>query len=298
MPQLPSGRHVGIDPAPLHDLLQNAEHFGNVHKVLAIKTTNDVLDYVEVVFLVPAADAGTANNELHLGEGSLPAPPGMVCISSGSRLANWEAEFREWPEDDKRTFRELLESRAAPTLQGYLAVVENVQAQLRASPDFLTKVLSAWWDHGLHPAQEVGWDESDVGYPEWDDYDMLAALGQACSVLPENQEIMELGQDPLWMLQAYWNMVRSHVTLKPDSWPDPGKPVRACSGEARQNAWLDRLTGSERDWLRKNGISICVTLWNAYGENLKTAVPQAYGIIELVVVSEDANRFFPAQHQK
>ena len=55
MPQLPSGKHVAINSAPLHDLLAHADHFGNVHKILEIRTQTDMRRYIEVYFLSRAS---------------------------------------------------------------------------------------------------------------------------------------------------------------------------------------------------------------------------------------------------
>jgi len=58
------------------------------------------------------------------------------------------------------------------------------------------------------------------------------------------------------------------------------------------------MNPSKRDWLHVNGISVCIQLWNTYGDRLRSAIPQPYGIIELVVVSPGANRYFEAQRNR
>jgi len=290
MPQLPGGRQIAISPEPLNALLMQANHFGNIHKVMAIKSVDDLLRYIDVLRLVPEADAGGESLETNFTSDSLPVPAGLVCVPSGHHLSDWKAYAADWPEEDKAAFLEFLSGRAAPLLDEYLEAVVSTQEKLRGAEDFLTKVLVGWWEAGCHPAQEEGWDASDVGSPDWDDYDMLAALGLACAVLPQHEEFAA-EQKTLWMLQSYWNIVRFDLQPRLVAWPELSASVRDNAIRARQAGWLAQIDESKRSWLHENGVSVCVQLWSGYGDRLRAALPQPYGIIELVVVSPDAIRY-------
>lgn len=288
MPQLPSGRLVAIMPTPLDKLLKEGRHFGNVHKVLAIQAEPDLYRFVDVLYLVPESEAGSQEGVLGLNAHSLPVPPGMAFVPAGFTLSEWE-ERSSWSEADRAAFRDFLAGRGALALREWLDTVQEGQANLHKAEDPLTRLLVAWWDAGCHPAQEEGWDASDVGTPDWDDYDLLAALGQACKLLPARAEIAG-NEKPLWMLQSYWNIVRFDLQPRLDAWPDASVGVRAAAAQAREHGWIEDMNPSKRDWLHDNGITVCIQLWNAYGDRLRAAIPQPCGIIELVVLSPEANR--------
>lgn len=293
MPQLPSGRHVALLLMPLDKLLKEGSHFGNIHKVLAIKAEADLARYVDVLYLVPESEADSQEGERSMHASSLPVPPGLAFVPAGFRLSEWE-DRSGWSEADRAAFREFLAGRGAPVLREWLDTVKEGQAKLHEMEDPLTRLLVAWWDAGCHPAQEEGWDASDVGTPDWDDYDLLAALGQACKLLPGCDEIA-VNKRPLWMLQSYWNIVRFDLQPRLDAWPDASIGVREAAAQAREHGWLEDMNTSKRDWLHDNGISVCIALWNAFGDKLRACIPQPCGIIELVVVSPEANRYFEVQ---
>lgn len=53
MPQLPSGRHVAIQATPLNEMIKHASDPGIVHKIMAIDSMDKVLQYFEILYLVP-----------------------------------------------------------------------------------------------------------------------------------------------------------------------------------------------------------------------------------------------------
>jgi hypothetical protein len=290
MPQLPSGRHVALMPKPLDDLLKEGRLPGNIHKVLAIQTEADVFRYVDVLYLVPESEAGSQEGVLGLHAGSLPVPPGMAFIPAGFRLAEWEKHAAGWNAEDRAAFREFLAGRCAPVLREYLDTVRTGQARLREADDPLTRILVGWWDAGCHPAQEEGWNASDVGSPDWDDCDLLAALGQARALLPAHKEFASHWQAQA-RLDAFWNICRRELPLA-DGWPAADRSVRECAAEARGAGWLEGIDAGKRNWLHDQAVAECVALWSALGDGFRAALPQPYGIVELVVVSPEANRCF------
>jgi len=293
MPQLPSGRQVALMPTPLDHLLKEGRHFGNIHKVLAIKTEDDLARYVDVHYLVPESQVGSQEGVRGLHAASLPVPPGMACVPAGYSLSDWEEHAVGWSKEDRAAFRDFLTGRCAPVLREWLGTVRAGQAKLREADDRLTRVLVAWWDAGCHPAQEEGWDASDVGSPEWDDHDMLAALGKARMHLPQLPEFSGQWQ-AVARLQAFWNICCKEL-------PQIGQmlettvPVLACASEMRRAGLLDALANDKRQWLHDQAVVECVELWNALGEELRAGSPQAYRIIELVVVSPEASLYFEMQ---
>jgi hypothetical protein len=289
MPQLPSGRHVAITLNPLAALLDEADNLGNVHKIMAIKTLADLDPYIEVVFLLPEEEVVGSSESEFLSD-SLPRPPGFVSVDSGFHVSEWDKMTVDWSEADKTSFRKFLEGRAAPLLQQGLDAARNAQKLLHQVPSPVTRILVGWCDAGCHPSQEEGWAESDVGSPEWDDYDVLAALGQMAGLFRQ-QSISSENWQVEARLQAFWNLVVTHIPHA-DGWPKTDLPVRKCASEAREGHWLEAIDEGSRKWFHEQGVVECVSLWNSLGDGFRASAPQPYGIIELVVISPEANRFF------
>lgn len=296
MPQLPSGRQVAISPAPLVALLDAANQPGNIHKILAIQSAQDLEQYIDVLFFIAEDETCEPVMQVAYRDEALPRPPGMVPVSSGHTLAAWGALTANWSDEDKVAMHDFLDTRAAPALNEYLEAVTKVQTHLRGADDFLTKTLTLWWDAGIHPAQEEGWDESDVGGPQWDTYDLIAALGQVAVQFHCQPELIEQFGSANDLLFSYWNLVQQILTLPPH-WPNSSQPIRECANQARECGFLDAVTDTDRQWLRDQGISIAISVWNILGDAFQARFPQPYVIIELVVVSPDANKYFSARHE-
>jgi hypothetical protein len=289
MPQLPSGRHIAITLNPLAALLDEADNSGNVHKIMAIKTLADLEPYIEVVYLLPEEEVVGSSESKFLSD-SLPRPPGFVSVDSGFHVSEWDRMTADWSEADQASFREFLEGRAAPLLQQGLDAARNAQKLLRQAPSPVTRILAGWCDAGCHPSQEEGRGESDVGSPEWDDYDVLAALGQMVGLFRQ-QSISSGNWQVEARLQAFWNLVVTHIPHA-DGWPKTDLPVRKCASEAREGHWLEAIDEGSRKWFHEQGVVECVSLWSSLGDGFRASAPQPYGIIELVVISPEANRFF------
>lgn len=159
MPMLPSGRQVGLSPAPLVALLENADHFGNIHKVMALKSWDDLLPWIEVLFFVPHADSKDLETG-QLSDDSLPAPPGLVAVRSGYRLSDWQAHTQGWSEADRAAMHEFLDRRAREHFEPHLAHARGLQEKLQEGEGGgLAQTLAGWHRLGIHPAQEEGWEE-------------------------------------------------------------------------------------------------------------------------------------------
>lgn len=288
MPQLPSGRQIALSPKPLDELFRESRRPDNVHKLLGIRTERDLWRFVDILRLVP--DSGGVPMEITLRGDSNPIPQGRELEPAGYRLSEWEAEASGWTEEDRGAFREWLAGQAAPAFAEWLEAVRDEQTRLRGTGDFLTRVLAGWWDAGCHPAQEEGWDESDVGSPDWDDYDLLAAIGQLRSDLVAGGSDGEFA-DALARLDAFWGIcVREMPDIRGiDLNP---RPVRDCAGEMRDAGLLEAVAADSRKWLHDQAVTECVLAWSSLGEGLRARAPQAYGILELVVVSGEAERHF------
>lgn len=288
MPQLPSGRLIALSPKPLDDLLRQSHRPDNVHKILGILDAPDLYRYVEVQNVVVVS--GKGNSGISLDPSSSPLPKGMTFSPAGYCVSDWEVKTSGWSEVDREAFRNWLSGQAAPAVDKWIEAVRREQDRLRGSGDFLTRVLVGWWDAGCHPAQEEGWDASDVGSPEWDDYDMLAAIGQLHALFPSEEQEVEQAE-AIARLDSFWGICKRMM-------PEVGwmvldvRPVRDCAAEIRSAGLLARLGVEECGWLHDQAVVECLQAWMSFGEKLRTIAPQPYGIFELVVASGEAESQF------
>ncbi len=289
MPQLPSGLHVGIDPTPLSKLLEDGPVPWNIHKVMAIRNTLDLYPYIDIILLVPDAQANAGAQKLEFLANSLPRPAGLVPVRSGFRLSQYGDLAAQWTDGDKTSFEDFLATRAQSLFDNGLNLARKIQGLLRNTDDTQTRLLVGWWDAGCHPAQEEGWAESDVGGPDWDDYDVLAALGQVRAGAKHHQDFSE--SQAMLRLRGVWAHFCSFIPQLHD-WPDPDLPVRSVADAARAGEWLQHLPDTELAWLHRQAIVECIGLWSALGDDFRRMFPQPYGIIELIIVSAEANEFF------
>ena len=292
MPQLPSGRQVAIQLHPLDDLLSNAGAPDSVHRIMAIKDVESLAHYVQIIFLVPDTSNGEGSLAVKFDRESLPRPVGLVAEDSGYTLAQFSELSIGWPDEDKIAFQAFLDDRCQDLFAVGLREVERIKQWLLDESGMPARWLAHCYQAGCHPCQEDGWDESWVGSPEWDTYDMLAALGQLSILLPQQPThvVTRLGF-ALDRLQGVWRSLQMNFPI-PRDWPSLESDARECADSARLLGWLADVSEDRQHWLRQQCIIECVNLWNAYGDGFQADFPKQYGIIERVVVSPEADTCF------
>lgn len=115
MPQLPSGRHVALDPAVLCRLIENAMSGqpDALSRMRAIHKPADCLAYMEVIYLT-VREGGCS---LKLASGSLPIHASMEVERSGLKPADVLQPNIHWSSADKEAFSRYL---LGPRAQDYL----------------------------------------------------------------------------------------------------------------------------------------------------------------------------------
>jgi hypothetical protein len=289
MPMLPSGRHVAILFQPLFDLLHDAINVVKVHKVLAIQHKKDVCPFVDVLWLVPEGEATEKQVENAFLDGSLPRPPGLIAVRSGFRLSQFDEYAANWSVEDRKEFWEFIRGRSDFLFDEAMAKSAAVQKILRSQAEGMTKLMVLWWDAGVHPAQE-GYKVEEGELPIWDTYDMLSVLGQMLIFL-NMMDLQDRLLDDRMRLQAALSL---YAQLVPQlaGWPDLNQTPRGAAEVAREGKWLDAMDDGSRLTLHRQCVSECVALWDHLGERLPAIFPDCAKIIDLVVVSADANEVF------
>jgi hypothetical protein len=132
MPMLPSGRQVGLSAKPLVELLDHAGHANNAPKVMALRAWDDLYPWLEVLFFLPAGSLGNLAPSQR-ADASLPAPPGLIAVHSGYRLADWQAGAAGWSEADRSAMAKFLDGRAREHFALYLEQIRSVQQKVKTA---------------------------------------------------------------------------------------------------------------------------------------------------------------------
>ena len=289
MPMLPSGRHVAINRAPLQKLLDEACDIANVHKVLAIRQKTDLYPFAEVLWLIPEDLATQAQRDSFFLDGSLPRPPGFVTLGSGYRLNQDDQFAADWSEEDKQAFWDFILVRADPLFEEALKLTLAAQERVRASLDRYIRLMVAWWDAGVHPEQ-TGAEAAQEQLPDWDTYDMLAAIWQMRAYMQSMDLEGRLLDDRMRETAIWGQYVHEMPHLGEE--PDLSVPTRSAATMARKGKWLDALTADATAVLHRQLVYECVTLWDHLGPQLRQDFPGPGKIIELVVISPEAGDEF------
>jgi len=283
MPMLPSGRHVAIDPEPLRNLLRDAANPSNAHRIMAIQSIDDLFSWLELLELVPIADA-----EPEQRDGAPPpnggTPAGLLPRPTGRRLADWRVVAHDWTKADREAMATFIDERVRPHYASTLATVREQQDALLASPASLAGMFARMWQLGCHPLQDE--PATDHPLPPQGMHARLAALRYAARLVAAHPELMAAHRGAADRLAGFVAMCGSML-----AWPDPlpdesvgeyaqrlrtGDPLAGVDPERR--AWFDAQTGIE-----------CAALWEAVGEKLRSVDRETYDVIELAALSRPAN---------
>lgn len=292
MPQLPSGRHVAIDPYPLAALLDDADNPANIHKILAIDSISLLKSWFEVAFFVTPEEANGAGIDTKLGKGSLTPPPGLVTLRTGCPLSRWEALAADWSEEDQAAMKSFLnEPRCKDYMDYQLSVVRKQQQDFLISDNSTIRLLAGWWKAGVHPAQEEGWDQvwGKEESPRWDSYDMLAALGNVVAYVSTHPEAYQAHANAFDRATGLWQTLSScHPFLQEF---DAELAVRDVARAWREAGHLNGTPPDKQEWLHKQMVIECVNLWNIAGPMLERCCPRAYAILTLVTISPEGAKW-------
>lgn len=153
MPQLPSGRHIALDPSRAGELTDGATKPFLTHKMMAIESVIDLLPYIHVIYFKPATNI---NDDRPINKFSNPLPEDMEMYDSGYTLANIKAEVDGWSDSDQQAFHEFLCGDALTCLLNdlYKNICDTRDILAQYPPASTAGLMAAWWQAGCHPLQE------------------------------------------------------------------------------------------------------------------------------------------------
>lgn len=284
MPQLPSGRHAGIDPSPLDQLIKGAQTGQLVHRLMAITEDRHVFPYIEVIELVPLRDGAAVSFTQESADRSCK----FEKSPTGVTLDRLDDLGDRWSKEDLESFHSFVdEDRNVRYRMDLFNEVRAVQLAIEREGDFLARLQALWWKAGMHPAQTEGWQDNDS--PVWDDYDLFVALSAIVAGMDENNPMDGSARHALMMTKAF-------VTIVIQNTPgfagrianlESGK-VREMANELRDLGVLDEMPVERRRWFHSQGREAASVLCGAFdGDDLRHISREAANILSLVFVSKE-----------
>lgn len=123
-------------------------------------------------------------------------------------------------------------------------------------------------------------------HDEWDVLDLLAALGQAATLLAarETQASTLNQRESSLRITCLWSYVVSRFSVAP-AHIRAGQCPRAVATQWRAHGWLDELEPKDRNWLVRQMLIEVGEAWSALSKLLEEGVPVAARILGLAAVS-------------
>lgn len=276
MPQLPSGRHVGILCLTPDEI---AKKVSRDHpevslltlgmKVKEINSLDAIKPFINVLFL---REAKTTNDQ-PLDARSQAIPEGLEPYESGYTLADQDQLIADWSDEDKQAFTDFLESdKIASYFQDVLNQMKTTGTQYQQNLFGLMNKVCGGFD-----------DDEDIDTTS-DDYDLLVALCIFSDMAePEGKNPLDLWYR-MNAIRRHWeewipelSEVRKNITDSP----------REIASWLREKNTLNRCTEDEREWLHKQNVVFANDLFDLYEPEVLNGINrQAYGIVKAVALSE------------
>lgn len=276
MPQLPSGRHVGIHCLPPEDIIKKVSRtYPEVSlitlgmKVKEIDSLEAIKPYVSVLYV--RASSNPENNQLD--ERSQSIPENAEPYDSGHTLADIDEFTADWTEEDKQAFNEFLQSDKVTSY--FLDVLNQMQTTgTRYQQNFLD------W---MNKACGSDDDSADMDTPS-DDYDLLVAL----CVFANMAEPQESRQRDLWYrmnaMRRHWEQWIPELSAVG---MNSNLPPRDIAIGLRGKSALNVCSTDEREWLHKQNIVFANDLFDQYEPDALIGInSEAYRIVKTAALSE------------
>ena len=276
MPQLPSGRHVGILCLTPDDIIKK---FSHSHpdaslltlgmKVKEIDSIKALKPYITVMFF---QHSDTTNNQ-PLDSRSQAIPDGLESYDSGYTLDQQEQFTADWSREDMQAFDEFLKSeKSANYFQDVLNLIVRIGTQYQENL------------FGLMEKVCGGLDDADNIVPEWDDYDLLLSLCIFADIAkPEKTRQLDLWYR-MNAIRRYWyewipELVNINLNTK--------KSLQIIADGLRDKSALNSCPEDKREWLHKQNVVFANNLFDFYDPDVLLGISrEAYLIVKSVALSE------------
>ena len=123
-------------------------------------------------------------------------------------------------------------------------------------------------------------------HEEWDGLDLLAALGQAATLLatPDSAKATLDRRESALRLTGLWNYIVSRFSVLPAR-IRAGQNPRTVASQWRAHGWFEQLDEKDRHWLLRQMLIEVSAAWHALSSLLTSGVPEAARILGLAALS-------------
>ncbi len=288
MPQLPSGRHVGVKfDVRFSDAITNPEHNRDaIWMFMPVNSAEDLFPWVRILWLLP--EESTINTLTETMQGSLPLPCPLVECESGFRLHQADTVMASWTEEDRAAFKVFVSERVIPLmLAPMLKIIALWKEWVPTTDDPMMRMMYLWWKNDCHPAQEEHWQFDDP--KDIDTYDILSALDQFMRLTKAD----EPGGRSLNRCIGLWIFIDSLHKQCPEMQERKTDNIKDQAAIWRQQALFNNLPDADIKKLQQQTVREAVLFWDGFtDEELRERDIYAWKVIQRVVVSEDANPVF------
>ncbi len=276
MPQLPSGRHIGILCLTPDEIAQKVSRDHPEVSLLTlgmkIKEIN-TLEAIKPFIIVMFFRETKATNDQPIHARSQLIPDGLEHYESGFTLADQEKFTADWPEEDKQAFTDFLQSeRTVSYFQDVLDLMKRICTQYHQNLFGLIKDVCG------------GFDDAEDTDTACDDYDLLVAL----CIFADMAEPEELHKLDLWRrmnaIRRYWeewipalSKINKEITESPQQ----------VAGRLRDKSALNSCPEDKREWMHQQNVVFANDLFDMYEPEVLIGINrEAYGIVKSVALSE------------
>jgi len=161
MPQLSSGRHVGIDPSRLFGLIRDSAKGLRVAQLMEITAREHLLHYLDIIELLPDEQAGPVVFNPRSAARPAPLVPGefRIAMSELTRQTTQPLASCWSAEEIEEIMCFIVSDRAIEQREQLVKAVKHQQQNLLAHGEPLPRMLAWWWQAGCHPEQESDPDD-------------------------------------------------------------------------------------------------------------------------------------------
>ncbi|MEQ1621820.1 MAG: hypothetical protein ABL919_10475 [Methylococcales bacterium] len=269
MPQLPSGKLVGLSADPLDHLLKNIGEGENFDLINKMKALESIFPYLEIIYFVEGkTDTTPANIQEVTGK----LPTGLTDVSSGFNLSQKAELFADWPLAECQAFDDFIASDAC---QNYLRHCFDEVKRIRVGAlRFLF----------MHYAEKLSFltEYDELDKPEIDTYDLLAALG-CINATSYSTSLNIKSPQAFERLSGMWSFFSAKLGLEDYEFDCERHPITIAE-QIRKNAPLDQLTPKDKSWFDQQAVVEAIELWKHADEDLLAKYcPKPFTILQLAV---------------
>lgn len=271
MPQLPSGKHVGITAKALQNLFDHLEDEGNYDRLKKIESISDIYPYVEILYF-RAVVIDEKDKQPTVITGKLPS--NLKEIPSGYYLSDKKQIYADWSKEDQLAFESFI---------ALDAINEYLEKRLAEAQSIQAKIFVGMFRLYLKQAGLLDGEKDPLDTAEFDTYNLIAAIGCCASAVVKDDNLYSTSNQAFNRLTGVWPLYVRELNLDGYTFEDEAYPS-LIAWQLRQDDVLKSQTPKQRSWFEDQVLIEAIELWDHANEDaLSSCCPRSYTILQLAV---------------